>query len=157
MKRSEFWRFFLFLFVLIPACSCVEDAYVDCAHHEICKERNGFQRVLHCVDMLSDLDLQLLFEIIEDFYPGVKEREPLLVEICKDIPKAKKAFNHYYDERLKLNADMSPEGTKKMTEARVRKRTPSPKDLVAQIARKSSPGKPSDASRRHPDKQDEKG
>ncbi|GFW49567.1 uncharacterized protein TNCV_2843481 [Trichonephila clavipes] len=118
MNRSEFWRLSLFLFVLIPVCSCVEDAYVDCAHHEICKESNGFQRVLYCVEMLSDLDLQLLFEIIEDFYPGIKESETLLEEICKDIPKAKIAFNHYYDERLKMNADMTPEGTKKMTEAR---------------------------------------
>ncbi|GFQ90783.1 hypothetical protein TNCT_225621, partial [Trichonephila clavata] len=50
-------------------------------------------------------DLELLFEIVQDFYPGIKEREPLLEEICKDIPKAKEA-------------DMSPEGTRKMTEAR---------------------------------------
>ncbi|GFU22568.1 hypothetical protein NPIL_175501 [Nephila pilipes] len=59
-----------------------------------------------------------MLDIVSEFYPGITEYKSLLEETCKDIPKAKIAFNHYYDERLKMNADTSPEGAKKMTDAR---------------------------------------
>ncbi|GFQ68198.1 hypothetical protein TNCT_216771 [Trichonephila clavata] len=102
---------FLFssLLVILPICSSDGDFLLDCYEEGLCGSEEGKRRGLQCISLLSQKDIDIMYETLNRRYPGTKDMKDILDEACLDLKKAKENIDYYFVEKDKLEVGYTEE------------------------------------------------
>ncbi|GFY16691.1 hypothetical protein TNCV_2788131 [Trichonephila clavipes] len=110
---------FLFSSLLLISPICLADDYFfSCAEEVLCGDEETRRRSQQCINMLSQKDLDLMFELLNRKYPGTNDIKEVLDEACKDLNLAKENIDYYFEEKNKLDNGYTAEESEKIVTSR---------------------------------------
>ncbi|GBM14522.1 hypothetical protein AVEN_101165-1 [Araneus ventricosus] len=95
-------------------------AFLECINGEVCQAENGLARGVYCIELLSEMDVQVFIELLNDYYPGTTELHPLVEKVCDNFERGAEAIRYWFVERERKNLTHNAEQVQADINARVR-------------------------------------